>query len=145
MRGGRRARGGFTLAELLLIMVVLSILAGVALPTMRKAIDRADAAKIMTDIRNVSMAVRTYIENTGVLPDGEQWGVLPPDLVPYLPESGSFGYKTTEYRLVTQANQGSVRLEIRYPNSDPIGIALQRFTGADFTWTNTRTTVWIQR
>lgn len=145
MTAGRRVRSGFTLAELLLIMVVLSILAGVALPTMRKAIDRADAAKIMTDIRNVSMGVRTYIENNGGVPDGAQWGVLPPDLVPYLPESGAFGYKTTEYRLVTQANQGSVRLEIRYPNQDPIGIALQRFTGADFTWTNTRTTVWIQR
>lgn len=144
MSPARRGRGGFSLAELLLIMVLISILAGIAVPTMRKAIEQAAAAKIMTDVRNVTMAVRQYVEDSnGVLPSSTNWGEAPADMGEYLPEGSSFGYKTTTYRLVTQAVLGEVRMEVRYPVGDPIGLALQRFVGQDVSWTNTRLTAWI--
>jgi len=140
----RRDRRGFSLAELLLIMVLISILAGIAVPTMRKAIDQADAAKVMTDVRNVTLAVRTFVEDSnGALPASTNWGETPADLTAYLPEAGAFTYKSLSYRLRTQVAQGTVRLEVRYPLGDPIGNALQRFVGQDITWTNTRLTVWI--
>jgi len=140
----RNAKSGFSLAELLLIMVLISILAGIAVPTMRKAIEQAAAAKIMTDVRNVTLAVRQYVEDTnGTLPASTNWGQAPTDMGEYLPDGTPFSYKTTTYRLRSQAAQSTVRLEIRYPNGDPIGLALQRFVGQNVTWTNTRLTVWI--
>lgn len=144
MTRARNTKGGFSLAELLLIMVLISILAGIAVPTMRKAIEQAAAAKIMTDVRNVTLAVRQFVEDSnGTLPASTNWGVAPTDMGEYLPEGSSFGYKTTTYRLRSQAALGTVRLEVRYANGDPIGLALQRFVGQDVTWTNTRLTVWI--
>ncbi|GMV04047.1 MAG: hypothetical protein AMXMBFR53_03280 [Gemmatimonadota bacterium] len=144
MRPRPRRRGGFSLAELLLIMVLIGILAGVAVPSMRKAVDQADAAKVMTDVRNVTLAVRQYMEaNSGALPASAAWGAIPPALTEYLPEASAFTYKSLSYRVVTQRARGTTRLIIRYPRQDPIGMALRKFTNADITWTNTRLTVWI--
>lgn len=141
----RQASRGFTLFELLLIMVVISILAGIALPTMRKAIDKAEAARIMTDVRNVTLAVRSYVEEKGTLPKSAPWGTSPPQLQPYLSEAVAFTSGNITYRMVTQKAAGTTRLVVRYPNKDPIGVALKRFVGQDITWTNTRLTVWIER
>ena len=141
----RQASRGFSLFELLLIMVVVSILAGIALPTMRQAIDKAEAARIMTDVRNVTVAVRSYVEEKGTLPNSAPWGVSPPELQPYLSEAVAFTTNNITYRLVTAKAAGTTRLVVRYPNLDPIGVALKRFVGTDITWTNTRLTVWIQR
>lgn len=146
MSGARRGPGGFSLVELLLIMVLIAILAGVAVPSLRKAIDQADAAKIMTDVRNVTMAVRSYMEvNNGAIPAGAAWGVVPPSLRPYLPDGMDFTYKSTTFRVVVQVARGTVRFQVRYPRNDPVGVALKRFVGADVTWTRTQTTFWLQR
>jgi Tfp pilus assembly protein PilE len=141
-----KSKAGFSLAELLLIMVIITVLAGVAIPSLRRAVDRAAAAKIMTDVRGVTLAVRSYMEaNNGAIPTGAAWGKVPPSLAPYLPDGMTFAYKSTTYRVVVQKARGTVRLQIRYPSNDPVGLALQRFRGPDITWTRTLTTVWIQR
>lgn len=137
----RASRGGFSLIEMALVAVVLGILAGVSLPSLTRAIHRADAARIMTDVRNVEMAVQAHLEDTGRLPRTGRWGQVPADLVPYLPESITFQYKHLQYRLVVNRRRGRVRLQVRYPRNDAIGEALKRFRRAgEVSWTRRRTT-----
>jgi len=137
-------RAGFTLIELLMVVVVVGILAGVAMPNLMEAVYRADASRVASDARTVNLAVRTYIEDTGSLPEGAGWGKVPPQLQSYLPEAMPFSYRSLQYRVVVQKQKGTVRLEAKYPKNDPIGLALQGFRGASVTWTKSKTTFWYE-
>lgn len=144
MSGLSRRRNGFTFIELLIVLLMIGILAGLALPNLRDTVYRADAAKIVGDARAVELAVRSYTADKGGYPSGAGWGTVPPDLVPYLPSNMPFTYKGLDYRLVTQVSAPNVRLEVQYPAGDGAGLALQQFAGPNVTWTATRTTFWFQ-
>ncbi len=70
-RGGnarRRARG-FTLVELLLVLIILALIGGLVLPNI---IGRAEGAKVRaasSQIDRLSMAVETYYMDTNSFPD----------------------------------------------------------------------------
>lgn len=55
---GRRA--GFTLIELLVVMSVLGILASMALPKLRDAVDSARVASAITDIRTLGNEIAAF-------------------------------------------------------------------------------------
>jgi len=66
------AQGGFTLVELLLVLVILALIAGLVLPGI---IGRAEGAKVKaasSQISRLSMSVETFYLDTGVTPDGLQ-------------------------------------------------------------------------
>lgn len=136
--GTRRA--GFTLTELLTVFVLISALAGIAVPTIRGAIQRADAARVVSDARNVETAVVAHFEDTGSLPATTNWGETPPELEPTI-GGMVFTYKDCEYRIITAA--GTVRLRVRYPNDSPIGEALQTYASSRVVWTSTRTDFYL--
>lgn len=142
MKDRRAQRGGFTIVELLIVMLMISTLAGIAWPNFRSTVFKASAAKVVTDARAIELAVRNYAEDQDANPPGDNWGVVPPPLAPYLRENMPFTYRGLEYRLVTQVSPPSVRLEVQYPADDGTGLALQRFVGPNVTWTATRTTFW---
>ena len=134
---------GFTLIELLTTFIVMSTLAGIALPTIRTAVERADATHVVTDARNVETAVITYYENTGLLPATTGWGVSPPELSDMI-SSLPFVYKDCDYRIITSGGSGTVRLRVRYPNGSPIGEALQAYQSpGKVVWTRTRTDFYL--
>ena len=133
---------GFSLIELLTVVVVLGILAGIALPTLRGATYRADAAKVVSDMEAVRFAVFEFREDNARLPGTAAWGTTPPDLAPYLDQM-SFTYRDLEYKL---GGNGSTKVEfrVRYPRGSPIGDALRRFRrpGNDegsVSWTSRKT------
>ena len=67
----RRARraGGFTLVELLLVLVILALIGGLVLPGI---IGKAEGAKVKaaaSQIDRISMAVESFYLDTGIKPD----------------------------------------------------------------------------
>ena len=70
-RGGRPGAraGGFTLVELLLVLIILALIGGLVLPNI---IGRAEGAKVRaasSQIDRLSMAVETYYMDTNTFPD----------------------------------------------------------------------------
>ena len=142
IKGRVSGRGGLTLIELLVTVGVLGILAGVVLPTLRSATYRADASRIASDMTLVRTAVFEFSEDNNRLPASAGWGVVPPDLAPYI--NLQFTYKDLDYRLVTRPRRGRVEFRVRYPRRSPIGAALQTFrnpgsASGSVTWTARQT------
>ena len=89
----RRSRG-FTLIELMVVLVIIGVLAALIVPNM---LDRADDARVTaarTDVNNLMQALKLYKLDNLRYPSGEQGlqalvakptvGVIPPNWRPYL-------------------------------------------------------------
>ena len=66
---GRNVARGFTLVELLLVLIILALIGGLVLPNI---IGRAEGAKVKaasSQIDRLSMAVETYYMDTNSFPD----------------------------------------------------------------------------
>ncbi len=136
-------RGGFSLLELLTAMIVIAILGLVAIPNFKRAVHKADARKVMTDMTAVRSAVYEYREDEGGLPPTAAWGTVPAELEPYL-NNVDFSYKSAEYRIRSNRRRGRVDFLVRYPRNDELGLSLQTFSrpGRDegsITWNRRKT------
>ena len=89
-RGRHGRRGGFTLVEMLIVVVVVGILGSIALPELNRALNRARAAAIMADLHTIHLAAQEAIAANGALPPQAGWGIVPPAMKPFLPENFSF-------------------------------------------------------
>ena len=63
-----RARGGFTLVELLVVIIIISILAAIAVPVVMRAVATANNARIKTEIDMLHMAIMQYKNEYGSYP-----------------------------------------------------------------------------
>lgn len=139
-----RDRLGFTLIEVLIVSVILGVLAGISIPPLTRAANRAAAAKVVADARNLSLAVRQYLEEGNTLPEGGDWGESPTGLGQYLDENMTFTFRDAEYRFVTDPSLGDAQLWVRYPEGSGLGAALMTHrNGSTITWTPTRTTFFL--
>lgn len=60
---------GFTMVELLIVIVILGVLAGIGIPTYRSFIARSHEAATLSELQAVSMAVKYYgVENNSAAP-----------------------------------------------------------------------------
>jgi len=87
-------RKGFTLVELLIVIVIIGILAGAMMMLMGSSTDKAEATKIISDLRTMKGAVlQFYADNSG-------YPTAASDLSPYVDKdlSGS------DYALVTSGD-----------------------------------------
>jgi len=57
----RRVSRGFTLIELLIVIAIVAMLATFAIPALEQARDRAESAKCLTNLRNIGVAVLSYV------------------------------------------------------------------------------------
>ncbi len=89
---------GFTLIEILIVLVILGILAGIAIPNFQGAVWKARAAEVVTDVHTVTLAFHEYLADGGRRVRIRPWGTLPNELRDYLPENFPFQDDFVEYR-----------------------------------------------
>ncbi|QEG40524.1 type II secretion system protein [Roseimaritima ulvae] len=71
------AAGGFTLVELLVVITIIAVLAGIAIPTIGMVQRRASNASIRMEITEIEKAANNYATAYGDLPpDGSSWVVM---------------------------------------------------------------------
>ena len=67
----RTPRAGFTLAELMVVIVIIGLLATLVVPNVVAKLGKANTTKARADIVQIAKAVEDYvIENNGRFPDG---------------------------------------------------------------------------
>ena len=64
----RNSRAGFTLIEILLVVVIIGMLAGIAAVSVPRHLEKSRRAKAAADISAISMAVQSYYMEEGKYP-----------------------------------------------------------------------------
>jgi prepilin-type N-terminal cleavage/methylation domain-containing protein len=90
-------RRGFTFIEILVVMIVLSILAGLGVLKYIDLKHRALATSAIADLQAIRLAGYSAWYEHGVWPGEVGAGVVPAGLAPYLP--GGFKFTKPEYTL----------------------------------------------
>ena len=89
--------GGIGLSELLLILAITGMIAGLAIPPYRHMQRKALAAQIAGDFQAVRNAAFNYYGDAQKWPRELGRGRMPPELTAYLPES--FAFTRDDYQL----------------------------------------------
>jgi prepilin-type N-terminal cleavage/methylation domain-containing protein len=92
-----RRRAGFTFVELMTVMIVLGLLAGLAILKYIDLTHRARAAQAAGDLEAVRIAAYGAWYETGKWPAEVGPGIIPPGLGQYLPVG--FTFQRSEYTL----------------------------------------------
>ena len=64
----KKTQSGFTLIELMIVIAIIGILASVAIPQYQVYTQRAGATTVISNVRNVQLAVQEFYSNNGNLP-----------------------------------------------------------------------------
>lgn len=92
-----RLRKGFSIVELLTVMIVIGLLARIAIPRYSDMKRRAVAAAILGDVHAIRIAAFTHYTENGTFPPDAASGTLPPQLVSNLPTGFTFTRPDYEY------------------------------------------------
>jgi type IV pilus assembly protein PilA len=76
----KKTQSGFTLIELMIVIAIIGILASVAIPQYQVYTQRAEATAVVSNVRNVQLAIQEFYSTTGNLPpaiaDLARYGVI---------------------------------------------------------------------
>ncbi|WP_420426316.1 pilin [Algiphilus sp.] len=108
----RRSARGLTLIELLIVLAIVGVLAGLAIPAYRDHVTRAQVSEGLALIAPVKTAVAEYYAVHGHLPTASNWLALLRELG--LPVSTAHGAGSGTYVERIWWNQAAQQIRIRY-------------------------------
>ncbi|QYY37472.1 prepilin-type N-terminal cleavage/methylation domain-containing protein [Ruficoccus sp. ZRK36] len=82
--GTRRKRPGFTLVEIMVVVIIVGLLAAIAVPNIRNARIRSQNSFIMNGFRQFKSAFTIYNMEHGTWPSDVNEGILPDEMEGYL-------------------------------------------------------------
>ncbi len=110
------SRSAFTLMELMVVVAIITLLAGILLPNYIKHVEKAKMAKAKADIEILIKAISLYRIDNGAFPSSlsQLTTTSPPYLsreIPSTPWGGEYGYtlRTDSYTLTATDSQGNVK------------------------------------
>lgn len=83
-----RTQRGFTLIELLIVVAIIAIITGIAVPNLMKAFFQAKDKKVMTEMRNFAVAIGIYRIDVEMIPRTNDMTVLVNTLKGYQNQDG---------------------------------------------------------
>jgi len=87
MRKMWKKREGFTLIELLIVVAIIGILAGIAIPNFLGARNRARVSRVFADFRTIGTALESYYVDNTEYPSENTWVAdLTPDYITSIPD-----------------------------------------------------------
>jgi type II secretion system protein G len=97
--------GGFTLIEMMIVIVVIAILLGVMLPQFRGTQDEAAISRAKSELRTLATAIESYyIHNSNTLPTAlSNLTTATPRIVTIIPDD-PFRASGTDYTYATDTN-----------------------------------------
>jgi prepilin-type N-terminal cleavage/methylation domain-containing protein len=111
-RGGwRRTDRGFTLVEVMVVVLIISILASVTVPSVQRIQRRAKTTTISNDFRVFAAAFDVYAQETGTWPAEVGAGVVPPVMAAHLnatawqritPMGGQYDWESSQMHFGTR-------------------------------------------
>jgi general secretion pathway protein G len=121
MNGDPHREDGYTITEVLIVLAVLGLLAGSALPMMSGAVQKAREATLSTNLSTIRTVIDEYYadhlsypDNLNVLVDEDYLRLLPMDTIEREPEEwdlvyedGGNGIKDIKSRSTSEARNGS--------------------------------------
>ncbi len=87
-------RKGFTLIELMIVILIIGILAAIAVPKYVDLTKKAQAARVVSDFRTILLAVEMCLSDTGEYPPDRGPGRIPNQLKPYLADGFTFNLQS---------------------------------------------------
>ena len=80
-----RSLRGFTLVEIMIVVIIIGLLAALAIPTIHNSQKAAKGATFINDIRTYGAAAEVFSLETGDYPEEAGAGVMPAGLDEYIP------------------------------------------------------------
>jgi prepilin-type N-terminal cleavage/methylation domain-containing protein len=87
-----RARRGFSFVEILTVMIIIGLIVRIAVPRFHDMKRRATAGKVVGDVHSIRVGSYTYYTEKGTWPPEYGAGIVPTELVTYLPQNFSFTF-----------------------------------------------------
>ncbi len=75
-----RRSAGFTLVEIMIVVVIIGLLAAMALPALGRVREKSHSARFVSDLRTFAQAFEGYAAQNGSWPGNAGTGVVPPGL-----------------------------------------------------------------